>query len=346
MPQAQTDFLLIGQGIAGSILAFSLLRAGYSVRVIDNHHKGSASQVAAGIINPVTGHRLNITDRFEEYSKYAEHWYTSLEQELGAVFYRPIKQQRLIKNAGQASYFTQRLTQADYQTILSRSSQSPFSDNALACADVARTAVVDTVAMVASVKQALLARAVYHSEHFDYSKLSITEHQCHYQDWQAKHIIFCEGYQAINNPWLKDLPFKLAKGEIITVKTEQPNDRMLSWGNWLVPAADKPNYAKLGANYAWNDVSLETDPAIQQSLLDSLSLHTGQTASVVQHQVGIRPTTAQRQPFIGPLTNLPNTYCFNGFGSKGCLTIPYYAATLCEHLQHGTELSKELSQWL
>ena len=67
MSAPHVDFLIVGQGLAGSILALNLQQRGKSVLVIDNEHYGSASQVAAGLINPVNGHRLNLTDNFEQY---------------------------------------------------------------------------------------------------------------------------------------------------------------------------------------------------------------------------------------------------------------------------------------
>lgn len=346
MPKSHTDFLLVGQGIAGSILTHTLQQSSYSVRVIDNNQQGSASQVAAGIINPITGHRLNITDHFDRYFSVAQRCYKAIEQQHDGDFFRAIEQTRLIKNAGQASYFQQRLGQAEYQSILSHSNTTAFSNTDFGCAHVANTAAVDTVALVECVKQALLGEGRHHSQRFDYSALVENDRGWQYQKWQASKVIFCEGYQAIHNPWLKDLPFKLAKGEILTVTTQEPNRQMLSWGNWLVPTKMNDSSARLGSNYTWNDLSLSPDPNMAAGLLDSLEKHTGQSASVTDHKVGIRPTTVKRQPFVGPLSSLRNAYCFNGFGSKGCLIIPWYAELLSQHLLSNTKLPREVTQWL
>jgi glycine/D-amino acid oxidase-like deaminating enzyme len=66
----------------------------------------------------------------------------------------------------------------------------------------------------------------------------------------------------------------------------------------------------------------------------------------LNHAVGIRPTTKHRQPFVGSITALPNAYCFNGFGSKGCLIIPYYAQLLRSHILNNAKLPSALTQWL
>ena len=55
------DFLIIGQGLAGSALAYQLLQAGQKVLVIDNQYANSASRVAAGLLNPITGNEMKKT---------------------------------------------------------------------------------------------------------------------------------------------------------------------------------------------------------------------------------------------------------------------------------------------
>ncbi|MFT5168556.1 MAG: glycine oxidase, partial [Saprospiraceae bacterium] len=54
----EVDYLIIGQGLAGSLLAYQLLERGKTVQIIDNHHNGASSSIAAGIINPITGRRF------------------------------------------------------------------------------------------------------------------------------------------------------------------------------------------------------------------------------------------------------------------------------------------------
>lgn len=49
--------LIVGQGLAGTLLGWSLERAGRSFAVADQGHEASASRVGAGLVNPVTGER-------------------------------------------------------------------------------------------------------------------------------------------------------------------------------------------------------------------------------------------------------------------------------------------------
>ena len=51
------DVLVLGHGIAGAVVAWTLAEAGLSVRVADGGSVASASRAGAGLINPVTGRR-------------------------------------------------------------------------------------------------------------------------------------------------------------------------------------------------------------------------------------------------------------------------------------------------
>ena len=52
------DYIIVGQGIAGSCLAFELLERGAKIEIFDESWRDAACLVAAGVINPITGKRL------------------------------------------------------------------------------------------------------------------------------------------------------------------------------------------------------------------------------------------------------------------------------------------------
>src|SRR5687768_17028163 len=79
----QVDYLIIGQGISGTWLSYYLQKQGKTFLVIDNNDKNSASRLAAGIINPVTGRRHVQVWMAEEILPYAKHAYEQLGKELG-----------------------------------------------------------------------------------------------------------------------------------------------------------------------------------------------------------------------------------------------------------------------
>ncbi len=344
------DFLIIGQGLAGSLLAYELIKRDKSVIVFNQDVASSASRVAAGLINPVTGHRLNITNDFFNYQRAALPLYKEIEDRVNRPIYRDLKQTRLIKNKGQNEYFHKRLLETKYSTILSdhQNTGDWFSDKSqfpFGAINVSQTGYVNTENLLEGIKELIISRAKYVVEDFDYQDIRSTAKGISYKDYQATAIVFCEGYQALSNPWLKHLPFKPAKGEILTLQPQRDTlTRMLSWGHWLVPQVD--GTAKLGSNYIWNDFELTKGEGTQSEFIKSLTDYTGLKASVINHQVGIRPSTKQRVPFIGKLSNLDHAYCFNGLGAKGCLLAPTYARLLADNMLNQVPLSEEVTKCL
>ena len=181
------DFLIIGQGLAGSLMAFELLARGKSVLVVDKEHKGSASKVAAGLINPITGHRLNITDGFYSFNKQAIPFYKSIETKLKIKIYRELDQTRLIKNQGQFDYLQKRLQESQYQPILRNHTKTDewFSDvskNAFGAINVEQTAIINTSELLQGIKEWLSERNSLRNTEFDYQQIQDKNKQVIYQD--------------------------------------------------------------------------------------------------------------------------------------------------------------------
>ncbi|MDQ3291058.1 MAG: FAD-binding oxidoreductase, partial [Bacteroidota bacterium] len=77
------DFILVGHGLAGGILARTLSQESYKLAVFDTYKFNSASRVAAGLINPLAGKRFAKSWLAEKLVPYAIAFYQKLEQELG-----------------------------------------------------------------------------------------------------------------------------------------------------------------------------------------------------------------------------------------------------------------------
>src|SRR4051794_41445927 len=77
----RAEFVIVGQGLAGTALAWALLRRGRRVLVIDRERGDSASRIAAGLITPVTGKRLAKSWRGGELFPAAGAVYRSIEAE-------------------------------------------------------------------------------------------------------------------------------------------------------------------------------------------------------------------------------------------------------------------------
>ena len=82
----QVDFIIVGQGLAGTLLAHDLLEKGHSVYIIDKPLIASASKVAAGLINPVGMKRCIPSWQADVFLPFAFKRYQSLEKNFRPLF--------------------------------------------------------------------------------------------------------------------------------------------------------------------------------------------------------------------------------------------------------------------
>src|SRR6218665_2677921 len=82
----EVDFLIIGQGIAGTLLSYELLRSGKTVLVIDDGAVYRSSLVAGAVINPMAGKHWTPGRDAGLLIRNAVATYRNLEALLGASF--------------------------------------------------------------------------------------------------------------------------------------------------------------------------------------------------------------------------------------------------------------------
>ena len=87
MTAKTVDYIIVGQGLAGSILAYKLQEKGASVCIVDDGYRSSASLVAAGLIDYISGQRLTMSWRASTFIPYAVSFYQSLTSLFNTSFY-------------------------------------------------------------------------------------------------------------------------------------------------------------------------------------------------------------------------------------------------------------------
>ena len=74
------DYLIVGQGLAGTCLALEALDNNQSIHIIDLDNAQSASRVAAGIVNPIKGKRLYRLWHDDRTFNWVQNWYNKIEK--------------------------------------------------------------------------------------------------------------------------------------------------------------------------------------------------------------------------------------------------------------------------
>ena len=342
MPK-QADYLIIGQGLAGSLLSWELIQQGSSILLIDNQQE-SASQIAAGLINPITGMRLVKSRDVDTLLPCATQTYQELSLFFKQDFYIEKPMLRILRNEKEAHKFHQRIQNQHYRPYL-QTELKPATESIqapLGMMQQKQTGYLLSQKLLSCLKNFLQEKQSYRATQFEYQDLQINN-GVHWQGISAKKIICCEGYQAIHNPWFNYLPFQLAKGEILTLTAKQilPST-MLNYGHWFIPL----NKYQFRTGATFDSINLNTAPTIagKNSLIATLiqMLPSLDSATLSSHQANIRPTTLDKAPFIGLHPEHPNLAIFNGFGAKGSLQIPYYSKHFVQHLLNKRPITAEV----
>ncbi|MFW5442809.1 MAG: NAD(P)/FAD-dependent oxidoreductase [Methylococcaceae bacterium] len=328
----EIDYLIIGQGLAGSLLAWELLQRKKKVIIVDNE-KENASQIAAGLINPVTGMRLVKSSDVDRLLPAATNYYKQLSCYFQQTFYFEKPMLRILRNNKEVVASQKRLQQPEYHNYLTEIIPTDTLLNApFGLIKQNNTGYLLTKPLLASLKNHFIATHAYINAEIKYHEINFTP-TLHWKGFRPKQIIFCEGYHASNNPWFSWLPFQLVKGEIITATaSQQISNNILNYGHWFIPL--NSHQFRTGATFDRENLNTNITLNAKQTLLNSLNqfypgLSIDQTP--VQH-AGIRPTTLDKHPFIGRHPKHPELFIFNGFGAKGSLQIPWYCQCFADNL--------------
>ncbi len=341
------DYLIVGSGIAGSLMAYELMKAAQQVHVLSDEIRPTSSQVAGGMFNPVTGKHLAKTWLADEIFPFLKTYYSELERNLGGNchffhrtgVFRPYinEQQKLqfqqaIQKHEIGKYVTDTFYDKQVESVVRQQLGGLYTADA---------GWVDVPELVRSVREYLIASGNYSAGVFDYPALQIEENCVSYKEFKARRIIFCEGFYATQNPYFNWLPFNPVKGETLLVNLNEayPVSQIINQGTWIIPIGEAS--CRLGATYSWHELDFNPTEKAKQDLQGRVSRFFVPTYQLVKQQAGVRPSTTDRRPFLGKHPQYDNLFIFNGLGTKGVSLAPYFARQFREFLVHEKEINSE-----
>ncbi len=322
-------YLIVGQGIAGTLLSYFLLKAGQDVIVVDDHHNGSSSKAAAGIINPITGRHYVKSWRIDELLPFATQTYHDLEELLQIQIYTPRNVIRTFANVKEENDWLAHSAQPGYEKyVADHADIGNYKDKttpAFGYGEVQHGAQVNLPLLISQFRNFLISNHQIIEESFDYEQLVIKEKNIYYKDITADKIIFCEGAKAKENPYFNYLPFQGDKGEALIVRIPGAGfEKMLKQQIFIVPLGKDELYW-IGSTYNpryIDDLPSETGKSY---LLQHLQHLLKVPFEIIDHVAAVRPTVRDRRPFLGLHPQFPQLAIFNGLGTKGSSLGPFFA---------------------
>lgn len=344
-----TDYLIIGGGLAGCMLAWKLKQSGRQCILIDTPHKSNASRISAGIINPITGKRFSPFWDNEAVLSSALQSYKSLEQQFNTKFLREITALRLFTDTEEREqWFAKRasaLTFAEYlppESIHSYIHQQWGGIRYGAWHLDAELLIRSLRAWLAS--EGCVRNEEYHHAHTDFSgeHVVIKTTQEHLQ---TRRIVFANGWKVLETEHWGNLPLSPAKGELLTVRAKRVPKEMLVKGVFMLPLDDST--MRIGASYSWEELNDVPTPNTAETLIAQAQSVFPTEMTLLRHDAGVRPAAQDSKPILGIHPEEPRSVIFNGFGSKGAVYTPYCAEALIDFLEEEKPLASwcALSRW-
>ncbi|MFT7419433.1 MAG: glycine/D-amino acid oxidase-like deaminating enzyme [Arcticibacterium sp.] len=338
------DFLIVGQGLAGTCLAHQLSSQGKSFKILQNNALPSSSKVAGGMFNPVTGKRLALTWKQEELFDYMQLFYRGLEQKLKAKFLHIIPIYRPYKNENQKSQFVKAIEKKNISHLVSSVEPLPcledLIEGPIGGILTKQSGRLDVPEFLKASTQFFNSMNAIKEGHFDSGKLRIKSESVEYQNQTFKNVVFCQGIHSEENILFNWLPLRLVKGETLDVSLEGKSiDLIVNQGSWLMPL-DEGKY-KMGSTYDWDNLNVDVTAEAREGILEKTANFLKCKPKVLAQFAGIRPAVIDRRPIIGSHPKYKNVFILNGLGTKGVSLAPLMAKYLLEHILEGKEIDSE-----
>lgn len=313
------EVLIVGQGIAGTLLAWECERAGIPFMLAAGAEGAPAtvSRVAAGIINPVTGRRLVKSWRIETALPMARAAYRELESALGVKIWRDMRVRRIFQDE------RERRTGAEKTA---RGELAPYVE--VADPDglwIDGAARVDLPRLLTAAQEHWVRAGRWRSETVDLGAAT------------ARHelVVDCRGLAGALDPRWATVPWEFSKGETLELAVANlPADVIPNAGHWVLPVA--PGAAWAGATHTpgvWEATPTAAARAILERSLGPLL--GGEPYTVTGHTAGVRVNLPDRHPVAGRHPTVAHLGLLNGLGAKGALLAPMLARQWINHLTEG-----------
>jgi glycine/D-amino acid oxidase-like deaminating enzyme len=339
----KVDVLIIGQGIAGSLLALEFEKKGAVVHVIDDMPASNSSKVAAGLYNPITGRKMVKTWLADEIFPDLADYYSSLERMLDGSFHTQQSIYRMFSNIEEQNDWAARSSIPGYDRFVKHvffsSQQIKNVTDDFGGILIQLCGTISMPELLSKCRIYLEGKGLCSTRLFEFKHLRVESSGVRYEEIWARRIIFSEGTRAQTNPFWKSLRLSPVKGEVLDIKCELNTKYILNRGVFMIP---KDGFVRIGSTYDRNDLTNIPTQSGRNQILEKIRKYYSGKIEILDHRAGMRPTSYDRRPFVGFHRKYEPIGIFNGFGTKGVSLVPYFALLLVNHILKGENLMEEV----
>lgn len=342
----RAEFLIVGQGLAGTALAWRLLERGRRFLIVDRDEPLTCSKVAAGLVTPITGMRLTLNWRYSELYPEAVRFYREKERLLGGKFFFPRPVVWLFKNEREQEIWQRRLEDPEVRRFVNNAAQNPIVDDSRIANErggfqLKHAGFLDTAAYLSASRRHFEALGAWQSGAVTDDDLAVTEGDVQWRGDSFGTVVFCQGWEAAKSRWFSWLPFGPAQGTILTFSgSSGERRRIINRGCWVVPRADGTFRAGSSFDLQFDQPHVPCDKSVRE-VEDRLRHLLRSGFEVQERQTAVRPIIKHCKASIGRHPAHPQLACLLGLGSKGVVRSPFLARRLVDHLLDGVSLDRE-----
>ncbi len=345
MKNITVDYLIIGQGIAGSLFANKLIDEKKSFFVFDSG-LSSSTKVACGMYNPVVLKRFSPVWNAEKQIIKAIEVFSSIEKRLNTRLVFPCDVFRIFDNTSEKNLWQSKSEKKELNKFLDK--KDHFIDNLkiknpLGAGKVNHAGIIYLREFLREFNSYLPNNNLINYDIFDYDELKQENGLFKYQNITANKVIFCEGYTATENPYFNYLPLKGNKGEVMIIRSQDLKlQKVIKSKSFIMPmkgCTAPTNTYYIGATYNWDDKDEIPTEEAKKELQQKLESFCSAKYTVIKQFAGMRPTVIDRRPLIGEHPKYKNMYILNGLGTRGVML----GATMADELYAFSEYNKELT---
>ncbi len=336
----KTDFIIVGQGLAGSILALELLKQNKSVLVIDKPEMSQCSRVAAGIYNPIVFKRLTQSWMADKIIPTMFEFFEAAEKLFNTKLIHQTKIARVLGSEQEEILWKKKSINelSDFIDGEIHPSENEYEFLNSHYGFVNQAGFVDVTSFLTRTRNYLEQHNSFLNNTFAYKDVIVSENEIRYKNFTCDKLIFCEGHLATQNPFFKELKFKPAKGEVLTIYCEELKATSIINKDFFILPLPEKHHFKVGATYNWLDFTDNLTDKAKQMLVEKIDSVIPFPYKIIKQQAGVRPSTIDRRPVMGFHAINKNMGVFNGFGTKAVMLAPYFSKHFCNFIFLNQEL--------
>ncbi|MFZ4931118.1 NAD(P)/FAD-dependent oxidoreductase [Chryseobacterium sp. Mn2064] len=335
------DYIIVGDGYAGLFLAHQLIKNNKSF-VIFSEGRKSASQISAGIINPVVLKKFTTFWKAQEQIDLLKDSLKEIEYYTGENYLINAPIHRIFHDENEQNLWLKKSGNDDLSNFLDKNfDRLNIVKNDYLTGKVNQSARLNVNGFFAGLFSFFEKNDHLVKEKFDYTQLNSSESS--YKDFVFKNIIFCEGMAVKDNPYFSEVMVNPNKGHHIKVRLSEPipENITIKKKHFLFPTGNGLYF--YGGTYDREQLHHHIDESAVAQLVKGLSEFYPYGFEVEEVHFGFRPTVKDRRPIMGRHQEFENLYVFNGMGARGILNGCYFARDLYRFIEDGLPLHEEVS---